>query len=255
MKVEYINHLGTDLSVVNAARVSFDKQSDWDDYGHDWALDTGPTLSTKDQRLIKYLATHNHWTPFAHCVITLREKVPIFVARERFRHTVGFNYNEVSRRYVDSKPEFYVPDVWRKRAQDKKQGSSSESVDTMDIHYADVIAGVDEHGAFYDKVYQTVLISEEYQQYLQTVYDMYNNMLEAGVAPEQCRMILPQSMFTEYICTGSLAAFARAYKLRSDSHAQMEIQVLAKEWDRVIRPLFPHAWSSLVDEPVMECSR
>ena len=244
MKVEYISHMGDDLAVVNAARVSFDKQSNWeyitettepDRFGLQYDL-TREKLSEKDQKLIKYLATHNHWTPFAHCMITLREKVPIFVARQRFKHMIGFTYNEVSRRYVDSEPEFYVPDVWRKRAEDKKQGSSEETVQLPMTEY---------WGLGYDR----------YRDALVDILACYETMLDAGVCPEQARMVLPQSMYTEYITTGSLAAFARAYKLRSQPDAQAEIRFLATEWDRVIRPLFPHAWSSLVDEPVMECSR
>jgi len=232
MKVDYIDHMGDDLRASNAARVSFNK----------WKEE----FDQKDAKLIDYLSDHNHWTPFAHCMITLREKVPIFVARQRFKHTVGFTYNEVSRRYVDSEPEFYVPDVWRKRAEDKKQGSSEEAVDLSTTY---VFCEEPKYG--WDDYTALELLKEHYDR----TELLYTTLIEKGVCPEQARMVLPQSMYTEYITTGSLAAFARAYKLRSDSHAQVEIQVLAKEWDRVIRPLFPHAWSSLVDEPVMECSR
>lgn len=255
MNVDYIDHMGSDLHVVNAARVSFDKLSDWEwkefeeeedaeafgvvDYDHYYSdrWEGGyraKRLSAKDSKLIDYLANHNHWTPFAHCMITLREKVPIFVARQRFKHTVGFSYNEVSRRYVDSEPEFYVPEVWRRRADDKKQGSSEEAVLAIDV--TDVFGG-------------TVWSSpeDEYSEFITVALKLYNAMISSGVCPEQARMVLPQSMYTEYIVTGSLAAFARAYNLRSDSHAQKEIQDLASLWDAIIRPLFPHSWSALTN--------
>ena len=200
--------MGDDLRVVNAARVSFDKESD--------------NLSEKDKKLIKYLAEHDHFTPFTHCSVTLRETVPIFVARQRFKHTVGFTYNEVSRRYVSSEPSFYIPmdDEWRLAAEDKKQGSKDE---TIPINPAFI------------------------RQYYDGCVAAYNKLLETGVAPEQARMVLPQSMYTSYYTTGSLAAFARAYRLRSSPDAQQEIQFVANQWDKIIRPLFPYSWSALVD--------
>lgn len=207
--------MGSDLTVVNAARVSFNKESEW-------SLVQG-YLAARDEGLIAYLAAHNHFTPFTHCMITLRETVPIFVARQRFKHTVGFSYNEVSRRYVDGDPEFYIPETWRKRAKNKKQGSSDEPVTMESGHRAEWLP---EH------LYERPLA-------------VYKRMLELGVCPEQARMVLPQSMLTSYYVTGSLAAFARAYKLRSDPHAQMEIQELAKAWDGIIRPLFPVSWEAL----------
>lgn len=222
MKAEYIDHLGSDLTCVNAARVSMDKESSWGGVEFEDG-DITVSLSEKDQKLIKYLARENHFTPFTHAVITLRETVPIFVARQRFKHVVGFTYNEVSRRYVDDEPEFYTPDVWRKRAENVKQGSSDEEV-TLNKDGIDI-----------------------YKYYLDHASSLYSHMLKEGVAPEQARMVLPQSMYTSYYVTGSLSAFARAYKLRSDSHSQKEIQMLAEQWDELIRPLFPHSWSALVD--------
>jgi thymidylate synthase (FAD) len=207
MQVELIDSMGNDLAVVNAARVSFNKESD--------------LLSEKDEKLIKYLADHDHWTPFSHCQITLRETVPIFVARQRFKHTVGFSYNEVSRRYVDDEPEFYIPTGWRKRPEgSKKQGSSNELIDSTHIN-------------------------GHYQFILNDVLNLYNDMIAIGIAPEQARMVLPQSMYTSYYVTGSLPAFSRAYNLRSDPHAQKEIQDLAAMWNTIIQPLFPVSWSSL----------
>ena len=217
--VEYVDHMGDDLRVVNAARVSFNKQAEM--------------FGDRDAGLIKYLARHNHFTPFTHCSITLRETVPIFVARQRFKHIVGFTYNEVSRRYVDDEPEFYVPEVWRSRPEGSvKQGSGNVTVELI----AD---------PFYE---EPVPITTEYRWITDRCLEVYNSFLNNGVAPEMARMVLPQSMMTSYYVTGSLAAFARAYKQRSDSHAQKEIQDLAAHWDNLIRPLFPQSWSALVDD-------
>lgn len=207
IKAEYIDHMGSDLTVVNAARVSFDKES--------------LEFSDNDTRLISYLARHNHFTPFTHAIITMRETVPIFLARQRFKHMVGFTYNEVSRRYVDDTPEFYVPEAWRERpSKDKKQGSG----------------GVSECSGI-----AKILYNEHVEESL----DMYKVMIDSGIAPEQARIILPQSMMTSYYVTGSLAAFARAYKLRIAPDSQKEIQDLAKQWDAIINPLYPESWKAL----------
>lgn len=249
MECTLVDYMGSDLSVVNAARVSFDKDSEFEVHTFDdqdeaerFAKETKGkldydyvtsekwycsypvlVLSDKDKKLINYLASHNHWTPFSHVQITLREKVPIFVARQRYKHTVGFSYNEVSRRYVSDEPEFYYPEAWRS----KPEGSVKQGSGEIITHDAG--------------------IKVEYGWIIKECLKSYNGLLAAGVAPEQARMILPQSMFTEYVCTGSLYAFARAYKLRSDSHAQKEIQELAKKWNDIIRPLYPISWSALVD--------
>ncbi len=225
MKAEYIDHLGDDITIVNAARVSMDKQSDWEygPYCEQCNDHHGPYMSVKDKKLISYLSKHNHFTPFTHAVITVRETVPIFVARQRFKHTVGFTYNEVSRRYVSDEPTFFVPDVWRRRAENVKQGSMDEGVDK-----------------------QTPL-NNAYEYAMKFMTNIYNDMLADGVAPEQARMVLPQSMYTSYYTTGSLYAFARAYLLRIDPHAQKEIRDLAEQWDKIIRPLYPEAWGALVD--------
>ena len=219
MQAELIDTMGTDLTVVNAARVSFDKESGWD-----WADRNGKSLYEKDQRLIKYLATHSHWTPFSHVMITMRETVPIFVARQRFKHMVGFTYNEVSRRYVDDEPKLYWPDKWRKAADNKKQGSSDEEFKSPDLLWA--------------------------ENHMKGLVTIYNKLVEAGCAPEQARMVLPQSMYTSYYVTGSLAAWARAYKLRSDPHAQKEIQDLAEQWHEIIGgiPELQHSWRALTDK-------
>lgn len=225
MKAELIDVMGDDLRVVNAARVSFDNESSWETsvvpwgaefHNRDDAYDVVSVLSERDQKLISYLARHNHWTPFSHPQITLREGVPIFVARQRFKHMVGFTYNEVSRRYVDDEPTFYEPEFWRKRADNLKQGSLDEVIPVL------ALGGHHDYCLAY-----------------------YQDLLDEGVAPEMARMVLPQSMMTSYYVTGSLAAFARAYKQRSDSHSQKEIRDLAAQWDTIIRPLFPVSWAAL----------
>ena len=205
MKAEYIDHLGSDLTVVNAARVSMDK--------HHVVFREG------DTKLLKYLATHNHWTPFSHPQITMRETVPIFVARQRFKHMVGFTYNEVSRRYVDDTPDFYTPEVWRSRPEGSIKQGSGESEASVCPRF----------------------ISDHWDSCLYT----YECLLEADVAPELARMVLPQSMYTSYYVTGSLSAWARAYKQRIDPHSQVEIQDLARQWGSIISPLYPESWDAL----------
>ena len=223
--------MGSDLTVVNSARVSFDKESDWE-VNHSVRKE----LSAKDAALIRYLAKHDHFTPFTHCMITLRETVPIFVARQRFKHTIGFSYNEVSRRYVDDTPEFYLPDLWRFKADNVKQGSHYTGLTSQEVN-----------GKLRDKEEANGLImspEEIYDDCLKT----YKQLLSIGVCAEQARMVLPQSMYTSYYVTGSLAAFARAYKLRIDKHAQREIQELAESWNNIIKDLFPVSWKALTNE-------
>lgn len=208
IRAEYIDHMGDDNRVTDAARVSFDKSAE-------------NFSDEANERLIHYLARNGHFTPFCHPQITLRETVPIFVARQRFKHQIGFVVNEVSRRYVDDTPQFYFPDVWRSRPEKSiKQGSGGEHVNSR----------------------AWTAVAEKLADDALTAYE---TMIRDGVAPEQARMILPQSMVTSYFVTGSLTAFARAYKLRIDSHAQKEIQTLAQQWDAIIRPLFPVSWEAL----------
>ena len=219
--------MGDDLTVVNAARVSFDKESEWESI-----TPAGPIqnlLTEKDTKLINYLAKHNHFTPFTHCTVTMRETVPIFVARQRFKHTIGFSYNEVSRRYVDDTPEFYMPKAWRARADNAKQGSSEETID---------INPVGERPPPMIDIYELSIKNSLWT---------YEELLRKGVCPEQARMVLPQSMYTSYYVTGSLYAWARAYNLRSDSHAQKEIQQLADQWNRICIGRFPASWSALTE--------
>lgn len=217
MNAEYVDHMGDDLRVVNSARVSFDKESDYSPIYEN-------LIGERDEKLIQYLAKHGHWTPFSHPQITMRETVQIFVARQRFKHVVGFTYNEMSRRYVDDTPSFYTPAEWRSRPEGSiKQGSGG-------------------------RIGNTKSIDQEYAAFLDSASTLYERMLLDGVAPEQARMVLPQSMFTSYIVTGSLAAWARAYNQRTDPHAQAEIQALAKQWGDIIRPLFPVSWEALTEK-------
>ena len=219
MKVSYIDHMGSDLRVVNAARVSFDKVSTWErsDYNlNDQSLVN--VLLDKDAKLIWYLAKHKHWTPFGHCQATFRIQAPIFVARQLGKHQVGMVWNEVSRRYVDSDPELFHPDLFRSRADDKKQGSMPDAV-----------------------------IEYNMKPLIEYVTQCYENMLNKGVCPEQARMVLPQSMYTEWYWTGSLAAWARVCKLRLDPHTQRETQEVAKMLDKEMVKLYPISWKALME--------
>ena len=208
--IELIDHLGTDLTVVNAARVSMDKVSD--------------VLDDRDIKLIQFLAKYNHWTPFSQPQIQLRIKMPIFVARQWFKSTAGLTRNEVSRRYVDTDPEFFVPELWRNRPDGSiKQGSGSILGDSDQVD-----------------------VSKVYREFLAGAIDVYRGLVKRGIAPEQARMILPQSMMTEFIETGSLAAYARMFKLRIDGHAQKEIQEYAGMLDGVVSELFPVSWAALI---------
>ena len=215
LKVTYKDHFGSDNSVVDAARVSFSKEA------------SGYTPE-QNNKLIKYLAKHQHKSPFFHTAITLHLKMPIFVARQIMKHTTGIEYNEVSRRYVDSEPEFYVPDVWRKKADNVKQGSSDTKVEFLRMQGFGEQSVND--GAFKHQMHSL---------------DLYRDMIKAGVAPEQARMVLPQSMYTEVIATGNLYAWANMYIQRSDSHAQKETQDLAKQIGEIIQPLYPVSWEAL----------
>ena len=215
MEVRLIDHMGSDLSVVNAARVSFAKESEWD-----IIPEAGPVegyLKFGDEKLIKYLAKHNHWSPFGHASMQFHIKAPVFVARQLVKHQVGLVWNEVSRRYVDDEPEFYNPTEWRLAAENKKQGSSDETI--------------------------------EYQlgSTLEFVKTTYSNMFKLGIAPEMARMILPQSMMTEWYWSGTLYAFARVCNLRCKPDAQKETQMVADQIDVLAKELFPNSWEALRD--------
>lgn len=218
IKVDLVDYMGNDSSVSNSARVSFNK---WKD-----------TFDDNDTKLIKYLASHKHMTPFRHTQVQLRCKAPIFLVRQLGKHQAGLSWNEVSRRYVKTEPEFFIPDHWRSAPEGSiKQGSGDDYVDIL--YYTNTLRGEN--------------TKSFYKSYIEDSLFLYNLMLENNIAPEMARMVLPQSMLTEWIWSGNLLAFAHVYKERSSSGAQAEAQEFAKELDKIIRPLFPVAWSALVD--------
>jgi thymidylate synthase (FAD) len=213
MEVQLLDIMGSDLTVVNAARVSFAAESE--------------EFGSRDKKLIRYLANHNHWTPFAHVQVQFRIKAPVFVARQLVKHQVGLVWNEISRRYVDFLPTFHQPEAWRKRADNKKQGSSDDSFTGPD-------------GERFDMRYKDLMDKAE---------AVYDNMIASGVAPEQARMVLPQSMMTEWYWTGSLAAFARVVQQRISSDAQYECQIIAQKIDQAlaIAGEVSYSWACLTE--------
>ena len=195
MNIQLIDKMGSDLSVVNAARVSFAKKKD--------------VLDQSDEKLIKYLADHDHWSPFGHTTLQFLIKAPVFVARQLVKHQVGLVWNEVSRRYVDYEPEFYVPFMWRGKPENKKQGSSEDEIE-------------------YD-----ITPTMEYCK------ETYNNLLKAGIAPEMARMVLPQNMMTEWYWTGSLMAFVRVVNLRVKPDSQEDTRMIAIQMAQHLKDHFP----------------
>ena len=221
MKVQYINHMGDDLSVVNAARVSFGKHKD--------------LMDKSDTKLIHYLAKHNHKSPFNHAFATFHVKAPIFVARQLQKHEY-MPWNEISRRYVDSKPEFYEPETWRGRAKDKKQGSSDEVITELED------ARWEEYDQFeVDRYDIHKSIAGCYEQHLK----FYDLLIRNDVAPEQARMVLPQSTMTEWYWSGSLYAFAKMCGLRIQDDAQYETRLVAEQIEDIMIKLYPVSWEAL----------
>ena len=208
--VTLIDHMGSDQTVVNAARVSFAKVHEKFD-------------EDKDPKLINYLAKHGHWTPFGHGSLQYHIQAPVFVARQLVKHQVGFVWNEVSRRYVDSEPEFHTPEVWRGSAENKKQGSSDEEININPRND----------------------MMDDYQLALSRSKWTYEHLLRQGVAPEQARMVLPQSMMTEWYWSGTLYAFARVCNLRCKDDAQLETQLVAYQIDKLAKDIFPVSWKAL----------
>lgn len=209
--VEYVDHMGTDCSVVNAARVSFAKSVD--------------KMEPKDARLIRYLATHNHWTPFAHTAITLRMAAPIFLARQLSKHQVGGVWNEESRRYITDSVNYYFPKNWRRAPTGSiKQGSGE------DVTYSESVA-----------------LNETLMHYYAWCDETYNELIKSGICPEQARMVLPQGAITHWIWTGSLLFWARVYRLRADAHAQKDLQPITAEIDKIMSELYPISWEALKD--------
>ena len=208
--VSRMDSMGSDLTVANAARVSFAKHKE--------------ELDVSDEKLIKFLAEHGHWSPFSHVFMQFKIDAPIFVARQLQKHQVGLAWNEVSRRYVDSEPEFYSPDEWRRRATDKKQGSMSEPVPSQKVVNS------------IKKEYDTVAL------------DCYNRLLKLKVCPEQARMLLPQDMMTSWYWSGSLYAFSRVCNLRLKEDAQAETREVAQSISNHCAIEFPISWKNLVKE-------
>ena len=225
IKATLIDHMGSDLSVVRSARVSFSKDSaaeswGWYDYPEGGASgDFIAVLKESDKKLIKFLAKHEHYSPFNHTNVTFHVKAPIFVARQLVKHEY-MPWNEISRRYVDDEPEFYVPDVWRGRSADKKQGSSNEVVDGCE---------------------------DPYMALLGVALETYQDLLKKGVAPEQARMVLPTSQFTEWYWSGTVKAFHKMCRLRCASDTQYESRIVADQISEVMGKLFPVSWKALME--------
>ena len=227
IEVTYIDHMGTDLTVANAARVSFGKVSEMED--DPWGP---PKLKAKDDKLIRYLAREKHISPFGHCFASFHVKAPIFVARQLVKHKF-LRWNEISRRYVDDEPEFYVPDVWRGRSADKKQGSD----------------GVVDLGRNpYEPYCEDWELDDGRYGFNEVSLVVYKDMIAKGVAPEQARMVLPQSTMTEWYWSGSLDAFADMCNLRCKSDTQAETRVVAQQIDRKMIELFPVSWAALTEK-------
>lgn len=215
IKVDFIDSMGSDLSVVNAARVSFAKVSE--------------ELTDKDIKLINYLAKHKHISPFGHAFASFRVKAPVFVARQLVKHKY-LRWNETSRRYVDDPPEMFMPDKWRNAADNVKQGSGDGEVTALP------------YGGF-----GVQSVKQAVQKLHDHASDLYNLMVDCNVAPEQARMVLPQAMMTEWIWSGSLDAFASMCKLRLDPHTQYESRLVAEEVSTHMTKLFPHSWKALLE--------
>jgi len=247
IKVTYIDHMGSDLSVVNAARVSFGKKSEWNnkDYADIWDNETNtttrvhyPKLKKADEKLIKYLAKHGHYSPFGHAFASFHVKAPIFVARQLVKHKF-LRWNEVSRRYVDDTPEFYTPKVWRGKAEDKKQGSSDKVITEF------LVQGGDRYTPNHLK--QTMDIADGYDSVMdESCMSLYWDFIKAGVCPEQARMVLPQSTMTEWYWSGSLDAFMDMCNLRCKLDTQYETRLVAEYILSEMVNLFPVSVEALV---------
>ena len=225
----YVDHMGTDLSVANAARVSFGKRSEMDT-SDVWGP---PKLKDKDAKLIRYLAKHKHISPFGHCFASFHVKAPVFVARQLVKHKF-LRWNEISRRYVDSEPTYYYPTTWRGRSLDKKQGSE----------------GVIDLSTIEDSEHNTAILGSgtldgHVTEISEWLFETYKTLIDVGVCPEQARMVLPQSMVTEWYWSGSLDAFADMCNLRCKPDTQYETQVVAGHIDTEMAKLFPVSWKAL----------
>lgn len=236
--VELVDHMGSDLTVVDAARVSFDKKSEWEyeTFTKNGIDITGSgKLKKADEKLINFLARENHWSPFGHAQVQFRITAPVFVARQLVKHQVGLVWNEVSRRYVDAPPQFFLPDQWRARHENKKQGSNEEVfVDQIVWQDEDEGSGTETTLGFVERFYYEAEA-------------VYQTLLKNGVCPEQARMVLPQAMMTSWIWTGSLMAMARVYGLRAKPDTQLETRMIAVEIGKHMEKLFPVSWKALTN--------
>lgn len=249
INAEYVDHMGTDLSVLNAAKVSFAKRSNWEnsEYGSlskgdqslitflargyknsDWHLAIKTLTDESNEEKIEEIVTEIkknavHWTPFTHTAITLRCSAPVPIRTQAFKHKQGFTENEESRRYISSTPEVYTPN-WRWAADNVKQGSGRE----LTQEEAHNLPGV-----------------HEYERVTTAAVNTYFNLINDGICPEQARFVLPQGCIVNWIWTGNLASYARFFNQRTDSHAQKESKILAESIDKIISPLFPYSWNAL----------
>lgn len=247
IKVEFRKHMGDDLDVVNCARVSFDKESRWESklvyefYGENDYVEREweKVLSERDVRLINYLAREGHYAPFGHCFASFRITAPIFVARQLVKHKY-LRMSEISRRYVTNEPEIYDPEMWRKAAENKKQGSSNEPIDLRVYHAFDGDL-VYEHESLLDDYN----LREFFYEHMDRGIALYNSLIKVGVCPEQARMVLPLNIMTTWIWSGSMDAFFNMYALRSKEDTQYETRLVANQIGEHMERLFPVSWGAL----------
>jgi thymidylate synthase (FAD) len=226
IKVELLDFCGSDEAVANAARVSFSAFGEWN------GIPEGYTKAKAD-KLIEYLAEHQHTSPFRHNSITVRCQAPIFLARQLMKHQAGLSWNEISMRYCDKPVGFFIPEEWRSRPDKSlKQGSGNGVVE--------ILSENDE--------YYAIELKEFYQNHLNNCVTLYERLLDNNVAPEMARIVLPQSMLTDWVWTGNLMAFSHVYNLRSKDNAQLEARVFAEQLNSVIEPLFPVSWKALTEQ-------
>jgi thymidylate synthase (FAD) len=225
IKVELLDFCGSDEAVANAARVSFSAFGEWN------GIPEGYTKAKAD-KLIGYLAEHQHTSPFRHNSITVRCQAPIFLARQLMKHQAGLSWNEISMRYCDKPVGFFIPEEWRSRPDKSlKQGSGNKIVTHLN-----------------ENKDSDFTIDLDYTHHLECCVNLYQEMLDSGVAPEMARMVLPQSMLTDWVWTGNLMAFSHVYNLRSKDNAQLEARVFAEQLNNVIEPLFPVSWKALTEQ-------
>jgi thymidylate synthase (FAD) len=246
IEAKLIDSMGSDLSVVNAARVSFGKKSEWEETFEDCDKSL-LRLSDRDTKLIKYLAKHKHLSPFGHAFASFHVKAPIFVGRQLVKHKF-LRWNEVSRRYVDDEPEFYTPDVWRGKAEDVKQGSSGEAALASKGYFYYEYKEDDSEVPYKYQCGVDTPLKDVIDDYNQRALTLYTDMVDRLIAPEQARMVLPQSTMTEWYWSGSLDAFAAMCRLRCAPDTQLESRIAADDISAQMSKLFPVSWAALLGE-------